>query len=403
MPLRQQKQAMLPVKNARLVETALRTTENLLEVNRANARNAIEATGYPVTVYNRLTQGRRCTCSHQRQQLLDEQGNLSTGMIETLVTGIESSIEEYGDPQYKAVLDSGRLETIDARWPNNAEDIKDTTINLAGGEGDPAADDHQALSIELNLDDFDNEPNRLFIATSTSCGVCFGTSFVGGYEPLFGNRSIYDATHDHEMYNCELDILAAPNIFNVFDEGHVVFPTILPAASSHMMLPAVYNNKEQIGVENYVLEISADRNTWEEASASNVLALSVGSRIWLRITSAEGTTLRFTHIEILSSHRPLTEPFKADFPDVNKGVNLTLADYQGSCNIIIPGDLMLNRWSVVIDHLPGLSRHWMVNTIQPRRDQFGNVYDTSLDSRVMDLNELGQLLRPLSNHKEPLV
>lgn len=413
MPVRQQNNTILPVKNTRLVEAATDTTRNLLAAHRANVANAIEASGYPITVYNRLQQGRRCTCSFHRKELLDKKGNLSQGMIDTLVTGMPSGIEEYGDePTHRKTVEGGRVQLVQSFHPNStALDAPDgfdsgdgEVVNLVGGKG-PGPNDDSLGSLDdvFDLDDLDNEPNRLFIGSGTSCGICFGTTYVGGFEPLFGHRTICDATLAHTIELCELDAQSSPNAFNVFYRGSVTFDIVVPSALQFAVYPRVFDNKTTVPVTDYVLEISTNGSTWEVVTPHSILSICTGLPSRVRISPTGNDGVRFTHLELLFSQRPSSAPFKGDFPDVQKLVTLSLADALSSCTIIVPGDLFLNRWSIVIDHLPGLSRHWMVNTVQPRRNQFGDVYDTALDARVQDLNELGQLLRPLSISKDPLV
>lgn len=407
MPVKRSQNTPLSAKNTRLVDTALRTMDNLVEANRQNVANAIEATGFPVTIYNRLTSGRRCTCTSHRKELLDQHGNLGAGTIDTLVTGAESGIGEYADDHpFRQEWDQERTTIVDSFHPNNDPDIKSTSINLTGGMGDPRLDDEEDIGSSMDVDlDAEDGPRRLYIGNNTSCGVCFGTSFVGGYDLLFGSRHICDATLSHAIVLGELDVVAAPNAFNVYEGGHVTFNVLFPAMVPFVIFPRAFNNKAIVPLDQYTLESSSDGgNTWEEVTPDTVHALCLGLPGLVRILPAKGVDrITFTHIEFLFSSRDRANPPKADFPEVNKTMILTLADALSSSTIIIPGDLILNRGSIIIDHLPGLSRHWMTNTITPRRDQRGRVYDTSAEARVMDLNELGQLLRPLVLYREPLV
>lgn len=406
MPVRRSQNTRSGAKNTRLVDTALRTIDNLLDANRQNVANAIEATGFPVTIYNRMTSGRPCTCKQHRAQLMDAKGNLGASVIDTLVTGDDSGIEPYHPERPYSQTWDERTTVVDSFHPNNDPTIPSTEINLIGGMGDPMLDDEEDVATSMDLDlDTEDGGRRLYIGNNTSCGVCFGTSFVGGYDLLFGSRHICDASADHTIEGAELDAVAAPNAFVVYEGGHVKFDVMFPAAIPFILYPRVFNNKKPLPLDAFVLEHSADNgNTWTELSTDNLRVLCIGLPGLVRIKPPKGVSeLTFTHIEFLFSTRDRNSPAKADFPEINKSLVRTMADAVSNSNIIIPGDIIMNRGSIVIDHLPGLSRHWMMGTITPRRDQRGNVYDVSADARVIDINELGHLLRPLILYNEPLV
>lgn len=413
--VRRQQGPMLKAKNLRLVNPALETMEVLLDVNRQSVRNAIQATGFPVTVYIPLTNGRKCSCSNLPQALLDANGDLSQGDIDSLVSGGDTGITEYGDPlDYKDLAHTNadsEVEIIESYQPNTqvqkfvvagAEGLNGVDRDTIG-LGDPGRANN--VNAEFNDPDLlDEEEDRLFSQRSNPCGVCFGSGFAGGFSPLYGERIVADVTLGYRMDSGTIDNVSAPVAFSLVGPGaFVLFDVLVAACQQFALRPLVYNNRLLLDSECYTLDGSTDGgNTWTELDGTTAMTLVTGMDSQIRITSLVDS-LVFTHVELLFSSRSAVDPFKADFPEISKSVSQTKADNLSETTIVFPGDILLNRRAVIIDHLNKLSRHWMVGDIKPRRDQFGNLYDTTVSAVILDLNELPQLLRPLTLNYEPLV
>jgi len=397
MPVRRQHGSRLPVKNRRLVDTALNTMRNLHTANMENVDNAIQGTGFPVTIYNRLAIGNRCTCSFQSQRLLDDAGNLPEHQIDSIL-GHENGLVDYAeDRKHKRPLG------------HNTEIVMAEKVNNQAGQFDPDSGLSQSWVGEGDLTDDEDEANeqgigdphlKVMRSDSRACGICFGTTIVGGYSLIDGQRIVLSSVEMEESHLAEIEVTGSPNFFTLHINGWVRWFVTVSGASQFALQPRLFNNVTPIRHEDYVIEWR-DGNVWRELE--DPLAIATGEETELRVRNMHEDVLKFTHIELVYSFRALNDPKKADFPAIQKMTSQTMADALSGTTIIVAGEVLLNKMAVVIDHLPYLSRHWMVSQVNPRRDNFGRVYDVSLEGRAQDVNELGQLLRPVTDQKEPLI
>jgi hypothetical protein len=414
MVVRRQVGSRLPVKNRRLVDTALNTMKNLYVANSENVANAVEATGFPITLYNRLRVGKRCTCSFQSKRVLDESGNLPEDKIDLLL-GTDSGLVDYAsDTKYKEVKGTNvevvYRENVNSQVSNMTgssafsdqdPDMEDLDASSFLGEGPQELEDDDDLSDDGNsLDDF---RLRLSRSDSNACGLCFGTTIAGGYELFHGQRVCLSTVDDPTIQSGSIEIQESPNRIVLAPGGSCEWDIVISASSKWAMYPHLYDNTNRV-VNGYTIEYW-NSTAWVELTDPMVLATGAPSSIRVRALNEDSTEqgLEFSHLEFLYSFRDQSDPMKADFPIISRLQNISLADALSSTSIIVAGEYLINPLSIVIDHLPNVSRHWMVSSAQPRRDQFGRQYDTTMEARNSDLNELNQLLRPLDIEREPLV
>lgn len=407
MVVRRQVGSRLPVKNRRLVDTALNTMKNLYVANSENVQNAVEATGFPVTIYSRLLTGKRCTCSFQSKRLLDESGNLPEDRIDQIL-GNDSGLVDYATDSVYKEQKGNNTEVV------YREDVNNTLLNVAQdpnsdedvqtylGEGPQEIEDGD--DIQNLTDNVDDYLLRISRSDSNACALCFGSTIAGGYNLLHGQRLALSTVDDPSIDQGSIQVQESPNRILLLPGGTCEWEVVVGASCKWGLYPYLYDNTNRV-LNGYVLEW-LNGAAWQTLTDPMVLAVGIPKTI--RVRALAGTEfaengIRFSHLELCYSYRDQDEPLKADFPTISKLQNITLADALSTTSIILAGEYLISPLSIVIDHLPYVSRHWMVSSSQPRRDQYGRIFDITLEARNSDVNELNQLLRPLDTTKEPLV
>ncbi len=401
------KRPYLPPKNNRLVSVGQRNLQALHHNNRQNVINAISATGYPITLYNTLRTGIKCSCMFVQQppnQLLDQEGKLSESNMNALLEP-SSGLLDYGQDtlpseNLQSVLPVERIALNDTSRPilnpyERAERTQFDHIDTSTAQMDRMVDDWDTLEMDTEFDAV-LTPERFMANQGRACAVCFGTGYVGGYELLHGTRLILTPLHPHERSDTiVLDRNASPNTFDSMTEGWVRFQVTLPRGTDYALFPRLFNNTIPIPYKEWKLL----DNEGIRMDPARIKELCIGKPIFIEVHVGK---LVFTHLEILLSGRPQNQPLKADSPEIQTITDVNRMDAKTPVTWILGGTYNISKRAVVIDHLPGMSRHWRVNDIQARRDNLNWIYEETLSSRLVDLYEITQLLRPVRYETAPL-
>jgi hypothetical protein len=393
--VRWKKGPFLPSKNNRLVSVGQRNLQALEANNRQNVTNAVSATGFPITLYNTLRTGIPCTCQFVQQppnQILDSEGKLSERDLIALTSTTVTGILPYGQaPPGKIVQDvlpTNRIVLNNTGRP--AQDQDDVDFEQLINEWEEATDvseiDHQLGS------------ERLLSTQAKSCGICFGTGFEGGYELMHGTRLILTVQTQPEVSpGVTYDRFASPNAFEVPNQGgSISWYVTFPLGSQYALYPRVFNNTSTIPYNEWQLT----DNLGNQLTPDYIPTLFTGKPVLLTLTFSGKQNV--THLELIMSGRPIDQPLKADSPEITDVTDVSRMDAKSNVSWILGGTYNLSRRAVVIDHLPRLSRHWRINDIAVRRDNFGFIYDQTCSSRLVDLYEITQLLRPVRYERAPL-
>lgn len=394
----------LPAKNNRLVSVGQRNLEALHHNNRQNVVNAISATGYPITLYNTLRQGIKCSCMHVQQpsnEILDTEGKLSERDMVALLEP-SSGMLDYGGETFP----SQNLQTVNPvkriELNNTAKAVLNPSERPSQTQADHVDTHHGRLVDDWNDLEMDTEfdevltPERFMANQGRACAVCFGTGYVGGYELLHGTRIVLTPLHQHERSgSVTLDRNASPNAFDSLSDGWVRFEVVLPRGSEYALFPRLFNNTQAIPYREWRL-VDNEEN---ELTPNRIKELCVGKSVLIELRVGK---LTFTHLELILSGRPANQPMKADSPEIQTLTDVNRMDAKTPVTWIVGGTYNISKRAIVIDHLPGMSRHWRVNDIQARRDNLNWIYEATLSSRLVDLYELTQLLRPVRYETAPL-
>lgn len=392
--VRWRKGPYLPAKNNRLVSVGQRNLQALEANNRQNVVNAVSATGFPITLYNTLRTGIPCTCQFVQQppnQILDQEGKLSERDLIALTSTTVTGILPYGASTPGQImtdtLPTNRIELNNTGRPTQTQDDVDFERLVAEWE--------EATDVESINSDLGNE--RLLSTQAKSCGICFGTGYEGGYELMHGTRFILTVQSNPSVSpGTTFDRFASPNCFDVPNQGSISWYVTFPMGSQYALYPRVFNNTDSIAYSKWKLT----DNQGNELTPDYMPTLFTGKPVQITLTFSEQVSV--THLELILSGRPIDQPLKADSPEITDMTDVTRMDAKSNVSWILGGTYNISRRAVVIDHLPRLSRHWRINDIAVRRDNFGFIYEQTGQSRLIDLYEITQLLRPVRYERAPL-
>lgn len=199
MPVVRQSNNKIIPSNNRAADVAKKAIEEITPVQQAKSMAAFYVQGYQGVLYTKMRNGMNCSCQSSRKVLntiLDKDGKASEGTINALITGSDFGIERYGADAWSHE-DKSSPDIITITSPKNHNKHRGT-FDLAT-KGDVYPDERivekgygdngpvQEFDLDAIIGDFDMTTLGI---TDASCPVCFGTGFVGGYQPMFSHREV---------------------------------------------------------------------------------------------------------------------------------------------------------------------------------------------------------------------
>lgn len=187
--------------NSRQVDVAKRTLAEITPVQQQRTMNAFRVEGYDCVLYHKLKAGPKCTCQASGKQLntiLGEDGKASTGIINELLTGGKFEIQDYGatlQPFSTSELHEGDVfgftsDSASDPYANASDSVSSGGVfEKERIEATDSYGDNGPVTFDLDslTDDYDGMSLGFM---DVSCPVCFGTSFVGGYAPMYSWRHV---------------------------------------------------------------------------------------------------------------------------------------------------------------------------------------------------------------------
>lgn len=241
--------------NARASDVATKAISELMPAQQMKYLDAFRVQGYQGVLYNRLEQGKRCTCQSSQKALntrLNQAGKASVGDINKLLTGVDRFDLTPYDPHPLDPEDPFSNITS----PHAPENKYQGTFNLKGnspeynntevvpgkayGDNGPVDPDNQ---IEDLFGDWD-AANLGF--TDVACACCFGTGFVGGFAPFHANRQVF-AVNDRQVTltdTCDINELEQPWVAN---SKEFYVQAILPLGAIGIDVIRVMNGTDVVG------------------------------------------------------------------------------------------------------------------------------------------------------------
>lgn len=327
MPIRTSNNNKILSGNARNADVASRAIQEILPTQQMRMQAAFRVQGYQGVLYNRLYQGIKCTCNASQKQLgarLDEEGKASPGLINELITGRTFDVSGYGTngprtnpfdsvvsphapkDKYQGVFDNVRThpEALPTNIPFDGTGV---------GDNGPLE-----LGFDINelTTDWDSTPGL----NEASCGVCFGSNFVGGYSPLYGKRIVRDVAHLELASTDVIDAMAAPW---TAESAGFTFTEVLPRGAVGLDSFRVMNGKKGVPA-NFTVDD-------ERINAITVLKFCDGRPHKIGVEFAKPTV--FTHVELQFATSADFAFF--EFPRKMKGNDTSLLDSTDPFQIIL--------------------------------------------------------------------
>lgn len=349
------KRARTLARNSHLKSQVDATLAAVSPIVQQHNTNAIQAAGFPVLVYQRFTSGIPCSCSKLRPttgslDLYDENGDASDAVIESIRHQAQFGLSQY-NPE-------GRETPVALEEVEEGTSLKDNSV--VGGE---------APTSEAPMEAF----------TAGSCGVCFGTGFIGGYFPLGSVRSVFTYRDITSSHGCEVDRTVFPHalVLSGTDSWvEFILPTKgLPKYNS--LNPSVLETSPSIvNVWNNTVPLEVQGNTPNltvtsrlsgkfpyQLADSNCKLPNEGSIVRVSYSDlsalAVDEQVTFTHVEVMSNQTK--QPFTVDIPNLSRAYDPTRATPFSSTTMEIPANVPpLSAWDVIADAVN--QQLWLVSS-----------------------------------------
>jgi len=277
------------------VDPSIKTLDSVIPIANDQYNNAFRVVGFPVIVYNKLTSGVKCSChsSENIGSMLTSDGNMDEASITELLTGSPTSIQKYGY-RNSAREDGSQsndhpvpYNTIPPHFDNISSTADDTLSNWI--ETDETTWGSSGLSKPETTDSIPDDENVFGLSTSTSCPICFGTGFVGGFSTTDAVRIVIDSTNKSiNLSGGSINITEYPNTIELNE--YLQFSCILPFGAISVDAFKVWNLVDDITNE-CSFEISVN-NIWVDLA--DILKYCDGRQHQIRLS---GPSI-ISHIEI---------------------------------------------------------------------------------------------------------
>lgn len=382
MPVRQSSNNRILPANARASDVAQRAIQEILPVQQSRNYSAHRVQGFPVILYHRLHQGRKCSCQASRKKLgtrLGLDGKASPGMINELISGASFKITPYGSEtrtvdnafdtftspkapvnKHQGVFDIAAREALNIPSDIELEDVF--------GDNGPLRN----LTLDDEVNDFDESPLG---ATEASCAICFGTGSVGGYAPFHAHRIVL-SVDDVDLEESDIDTLETPWTAEGFGFS---FSAVLPYGAIGLDVFRVMRNSKPVGA-NFTID-------GQVVNAVTILKFCDGRRHTIAVAFSDVKT--WTHVElqfVLSSESAYFE-----FPKLTKSSDLALLEKTEPFQISISSNVPnLKPEDIIVDSVYG--KVMIVQNCNPWNTRNRDILGWECTVRVVQPQELYNIL-----------
>lgn len=386
-------------RNARAVGVARETIEALGATMQETLRNAVTGDGRVCLLYIPKVSGLKCTCSNCDP--LDVDGRMRPEIMASLLSNNGIQIGGYeaigvGDSDLTKFLD------VDPSVRDNSNIKHPDASPKFGSDGyatkvftidDLEDDDFDPDNMDIKLDDAINEtpipelqngyiPTQQ--ASTTSCPICLGTGWVGGYDLYSGTRQVFAASSASKYNGCQL-VDGNPDYVKMPKDSSIEFNrVVLPAGATRIDEVALWNSRQRVGFKIWVDGI--------ETSISNLGTFFDGRPHSLKLSPAMSTEI--THVTFQYG----VSEILADVSKVSVSNNNSVYDQQSPVTVVIPvitGKQL--KGAIVYDSTD--DKYYRVASVNNSHTQGGWVQNLDLDSRIVQPYELALLL-PKMNLKK---
>ena len=317
-------------KNEKAIRPATETIKSLATLQQRYNQNAILPDGRLSLLYIPKINGLPCTCCSVFDPL-DDSGNLTSESIEDI---LENAKKDYSLAPY-----ASEGFTIDY----------DFMPVVADGEEAEESVDYKLTGVP-----------------STSCNVCFGTQFIGGYNLYGGARIVLDA---RAFVRTGMLLDSSPIQVDCKLGDTLTTKIVVPKGATRVDFVGAYSNSDLLDVEV--------RLDGVEVGASNLLTFCTGLEQTIEILFTKPA--KFTHFVLQYGYIDL-------YIDYSKYVNTTQNDrfaQLGDFTLAVPpltGTSNL-KGSIVVDGVEGLT--YRISEMSRSSNRFGNPLITECNARAV--------------------
>lgn len=374
--------------NSRAVDVAKRAVRDITPVQQRRYANAFEVDGHESVIYHKVNTGLPCSCQAHRKALatiLDEDGKMEQGHMNQLLTGgLEFVINRYGqrsslhdtsgqpDPQQDARrgLQPGARRIVDVDYPTMDLDDevgdkiinKDETTGIAGAV--------RAQTIDDMVGDFDVD----LLHSDSSCMVCYGTGYVGGFVVLGGWRACLSTQW---VPRADIDGLVEANQTpHRFLATRVAFKIVIPKGLVYLDTFRVWNNFDPV----VGAQITIDGLPYSQQLFA---AFCDGLEHTIAVEFEEATMWSHLEIQVCQTRHPSL----VEFPKLNEGSDASklngTEDVQILASPLIP---RMKRGDIVVDSTTGYT--FLISSTESWNDKNRNMHGWSAQARVVQPAEM---------------
>lgn len=389
MPIRDAQANRIVPANNRAVDVAKKALREITPIQQRRYDNAFQVNSYQALVYNRLDAGLPCSCQASGKvlgTLLGEDGKMPEGKINEMVTGgMMFKVKRYGarEPEREdlRVYRGDPAKTRDDTTQDGLDSENQLTPPLNNGKGnfdDPFASeiDQDTQTLDDQLIDFDSLPQDV---SDVSCGICFGSGYVGGFSVLGSWRQVLSTQWPELRLNpgATIEVTERPNFFRSL---WAEFDTILPCGFTALDSCRVWNNTRPVGTARMLI----DGNT---ATYSILRQMCDGYMHKVRVEFDVSTD--WTHLELQVGL--INSLAHIDFPNLAQSADVAKLDQTEDLTINTSSSVpTLGSRDVIIEHTFGKAFH--VGACNGWNDAAGNQLGWTATVRVLQPNEILNIL-----------
>ncbi len=375
MPIIDRRAGLVPA-NSRNADVASKLLDDIMPVVQQKFAAAFRVQGIQAVLYNRLTQGRRCTCNTRNNTVagLSPDGKASTGAINRVLSGVTN----FGVSDYKATPEDDFNSFHDSPTsPNNAINQWLGDLNLVGSDdgGSNQVENESAVGddgqFSPDLENLFNEFDMSHLGVSdVSCPICFGAGYVGGYSMFRGNRQTLVPT------DFATQSFLDPKTFELSPGVHTA-TLVFPLGASGVDAFRVFLNDKVVAAEFTIDGVSA--------SNRRVLNWCDGKPHTLVVT----TQSAMTHMEIQFALSQ--DPVYFEIPKLTKTADISFLEQQEPFQIVMSPDVPLLQSMDLIAESQ-LGKILIVQTVNPWNTRNRSMLGHECMVRVAQPQELWRIM-----------
>ena len=387
-------------RNTYAVGVARETIEFLAPVAQRNLQNAITGDGRHCLLYIPRTGGVRCTCNNEDP--LDLDGKMNPEVMHSLLNSNGITVDEYTSPKREdpnkahltdnptKVTNGFKITDASPTYKSANTGYQAKVFNLSQLEDDNFDADDFDIDLDGGLNGKKPIPTLQngFIPTvnmaTTSCPICLGIGWIGGFELYGGTRLVLSASSASRFNGCKL-VDGTPDYVAMTKGSTIVYDKVmLPAGAERLDEISLWSGRDKVafilrvdGTEMSVTEL-------EDKFDGGIHSLEFEPLFNVNITHA---TLQYGTADILIdvSKKSITN-------------NSSLYDQQTEVTLVLPAITQKElKGAIVYDSTDG--KLYRVTSSNSAQTQGGWLQSLDLDARIVQPYELTNLLPKMNIHK----